>query len=179
MRPTTDRFPDLGIILAHEMSMKYLLVAFILPLSMWGSAQSDSTADWRVFKRSDQVRRIASARDTSRNAMLQRTPGQITINEGPRIKELAAKYDRMKHIQKGYRVQIYLGDRKGQGEARKKFNELFPDYASYPDYQAPNFKVRVGDFKHRADAERLLYEVRKEFPGAFIVPDEVELLRIP
>ena len=159
--------------------MKYLLVAFLLPTMLSSSAQSDSASDWRVFKRSDQVRRIAPKKDSSRNVIRHGAPGQITINEGPRIKELAAKYDRMEHIQKGYRVQIYLGDRKGQGDARKKFNELFPDYASYPDYQAPNFKVRVGDFKHRADAERLLYEVRKEFPGAFIVPDEVELLRIP
>jgi len=56
---------------------------------------------------------------------------------------------------------------------------LYPSYATYLDYQAPNFKVRVGDFKKRMDAEELLLEIRKAFPAAYIVPDEVELDRLP
>jgi len=141
-------------------------------------AQEKKESDSRVYTKYQEVPRSISVDDSTKQDTIKR-PGKITINEDVRITELVKRYNSMNHVQKGFRVQIYLGSRTGQSKARSKFMSRYPDYHTYLDYQAPNFKVRVGDFKKRTDAERLLYMLRTEFPGAYIVPDEVNLNRIP
>ena len=39
---------------------------------------------------------------------------------------------------------------------------------AYRSYTSPNFKVSVGNFRTRVDAEILLREIQEEFPDAFI-----------
>ena len=76
----------------------------------------------------------------------------------------------------GYRVQVFFGsERQKAQEAKLQTTALYPDLGVYLVYQQPNFKVRIGDFKTRLDATRALREVQLNFPGAFIVPDEVKL----
>lgn len=74
----------------------------------------------------------------------------------------------------GYRVQIFAsntneGANNVASEARFKFTERV-----YVEYVAPYYKVRVGDYKNRSDAE-ILREKAKNlgYPDAFIVQTEV------
>ena len=64
---------------------------------------------------------------------------------------------------------------------KAKFLSQFPDVAAYEKYDQPNFNIRVGDFRTKLEAYRLLKELQQEFPSAFIVQDEIELpeLEIP
>ena len=43
----------------------------------------------------------------------------------------------------------------------------------YQDYRAPYYRVRIGNFATRADAQRMLDLVEDRYPNAFIVPDQV------
>ena len=43
----------------------------------------------------------------------------------------------------------------------------------YQDYRAPYYRVRLGNFAIRADAQRMLELVEDRYPNAFIVPDRV------
>ena len=47
-----------------------------------------------------------------------------------------------------------------------------------PFWLAPNFKLRVGDYRTRLEAEKMLHELRTAYPGCFVVPDEVEMPRL-
>lgn len=74
----------------------------------------------------------------------------------------------------GYRVQLFAsatndGANKIASEARFKFTEQV-----YVEYEAPYYKVRVGDYKNRSDAE-ILREKAKNlgYPDAWIVQTEV------
>ncbi len=161
--------------------MKQITVIFSLLLSGSCFAQDTPSKDWRVFRKADTARTHLQLKDTVKLTLhtTPAEPGKVVIKQDSRIKDLSKRYAKMKHVQKGFRVQIFLGSRDGQSKARNKFMGLYPSYATYLDYQAPNFKVRVGDFKKRMDAEELLLEIRKAFPAAYIVPDEVELDRLP
>ena len=56
----------------------------------------------------------------------------------------------------GYRIQIYFGSiRQKAAEVKIDFTGKFPDVPSYLTYQQPNFKVRVGDFRSRNEAQKL------------------------
>lgn len=76
----------------------------------------------------------------------------------------------------GYRVQVYYGSQRAKGmEIRTEVLKKFPQIPAYIIYQQPNFKLRLGDFKTRMEAMKLLDEVRHDYPQAFIVKDEVKL----
>jgi hypothetical protein len=106
--------------------------------------------------------------------------GKVEIVSDPRIEELLKKHQAInetRQVLDGYRVQIFFASgtnsKKQATDTKTVFMQKYPDVPSYITYQAPNFKVRVGDFRTRHEAHRLLKEIRKDFPGAFIVKDEI------
>jgi hypothetical protein len=54
-----------------------------------------------------------------------------------------------------------------------RFALKYPELGSYLSYQAPNYKLRVGDFVSRADAEKIRKLLLQEFDVAFIVSDKL------
>lgn len=83
-------------------------------------------------------------------------------------KEYPAKPD-------GYRVQIYFGDRKNAQDKRGSFIRSYPSKGAYISYLAPNFRLRVGDFRTRLECEKFKQEIAKDYPGSYIVKDKIEL----
>jgi hypothetical protein len=74
----------------------------------------------------------------------------------------------------GFRVQIFTGaDRKEAYNTQAKFQEQYPDVRTYVIYNDPNFKVRVGDFRTRLDAEKMQDELKKWFTGLFIIQEKI------
>jgi hypothetical protein len=79
----------------------------------------------------------------------------------------------------GYRVQV-LSDAGNNAKDRAQtavveFERQYPGITVYLSYQQPNFKVRCGDFRTKAEACRLLNEVSGQYPGAYIVRDYIRL----
>src|ERR1700712_1755675 len=78
---------------------------------------------------------------------------------------------------KGYRVMV-LSTNDKELAYRTKGNMLgtYPDSRVYMSYQAPFYKIKMGDFLKRGDAEDLKKELTKMFPrGVFIVNDVIQL----
>ena len=76
----------------------------------------------------------------------------------------------------GYRIQIYSNNNRNAREESNRIRATFisrnPDIVSYQLYAEPGyFRVRVGDFRTRTEAVKLLQRLSREFPGAYIVPD--------
>lgn len=74
----------------------------------------------------------------------------------------------------GYRVQVIATPNRTIADSvRIYLMENFPEVPVYRSYEAPIYKIRVGDFLERRVAEQWVEEHRREFPGAFVVPDQV------
>lgn len=77
----------------------------------------------------------------------------------------------------GYRIQIFFdsginsSDRAKQ--ARDEFSFLFPDIPAYVSWKAPNYRVRVGDFRNRLGAENILQSILIAYPNAWVIKDEI------
>jgi hypothetical protein len=102
-----------------------------------------------------------------------------TASEDALAKALADRYRKVsatKMTRPGYRIQIYFGsDRVKAQEIRTEFMRTFPEQGAYLIYQQPNFKVRVGDFRTRIEAQGFLKSLYDRYVPSFIVPDEVKL----
>ena len=84
-----------------------------------------------------------------------------------------------KEKMKGYRVQIHFGPEKAKAmDVKTKFATQYHEIPAYLDYQQPYFKIRVGDFRTKLEAYKLLQDISFDFPGAFIVSDDIELPKI-
>lgn len=68
-----------------------------------------------------------------------------------------------------YRVEVYADNSrtaKTQATAkRRNIQARFPQYPSVLQFEAPFWRVRVGEFRSRGDAESALTEIRQAFPA--------------
>lgn len=76
----------------------------------------------------------------------------------------------------GYRIQIYVGNiRKEADDARLFSYQTFPELNPYLVYNQPTYRVRIGDFMTRLDAERYLQQIRQQYEAAVILPEKIDL----
>lgn len=75
----------------------------------------------------------------------------------------------------GFRVQIYSGSgitsKDEASSTQTRFLKMFPGERAYIIYNAPFWRVRVGDFRSRSEAMRMLQSVKPSFGGSYIVRD--------
>lgn len=128
--------------------------------------------DWRVYNPSGKK----SIPDSSymRNYKTHE-PGEITVIADPRIQSLDLKKTKNPTKLNGYRVQIFFGDRSKAQDMRGEFIRKYPDVKAYISYLAPNFRLRVGDFRTRLEGDKFKDEMSRSFPGSYIVKDKIEL----
>jgi hypothetical protein len=107
--------------------------------------------------------------------------GKVIYSEPPGLEELMEKYRKENYASPGvdgFRVQVFSdagnNAKDRAGNALKEFQEAFPDIPVYLTYQQPNFKVRAGDFRYKAEARKLQKIIHLQFPGAFIVKDFIQ-----
>ncbi len=105
--------------------------------------------------------------------------GNITLIESSGISSLVEKHAYLNTKQKiiGWRIQIFFdsgNNSKSKAYSKKGvFMAMYPDMSVYLMFQSPYYKVRVGDFRTRMDAEGFKQKLLGEFPDAFVVKDEI------
>ena len=79
----------------------------------------------------------------------------------------------------GYRIQICMESGNDAVDRAKvvidDFTESFPNIPVYLSFGQPYYRVRVGDFRNRLEAEGQLRFIMKEFNQAFVTKDQIEL----
>ncbi|MCY5908922.1 SPOR domain-containing protein, partial [Salmonella enterica subsp. enterica serovar 1,4,[5],12:i:-] len=50
------------------------------------------------------------------------------------------------------------------------------DLNVYNQFRQPRFRVKVGDFTSRVEANYILNDLKQIFPNAMVVPDQINLL---
>ncbi len=96
---------------------------------------------------------------------------QEMYNNKPAIqKMIEKKREYNKTHKKGYLIQLYNGLENIAKNTRKRFKEEFPEIPTELEYKAPEWKVQVGNYKTRLDADRALNKIREKFSGAIVIP---------
>ena len=109
----------------------------------------------------------------------------VVVNKDPRVDQLIRKQiaineattlETRRHVP-GFRIQVMnTPDRNKVNAAKVKVYEEFPDWKPYLLYQAPNYKLRVGDFRTEDEANAALQQLSKLFPaGLYVIRDVIEV----
>lgn len=114
----------------------------------------------------------------------QDTPG-VVVNKDPRIDLLVNKQIEINDITTrngrrsapGFRILVIKSNTRNKVlEAKTKMYQRFPELKAYMMYQAPFFRLKVGNFAERSDAEEYLNSIQKLFEGnVYVVPDTIEV----
>lgn len=74
----------------------------------------------------------------------------------------------------GYRIQIFFGpERKDAYNEQAKFKSYYPELNTYISYTRPNYRVKIGDFRTRSEAQKVMNELRSTFPTLFIFSERI------
>ena len=110
--------------------------------------------------------------------------GKVQVTKDPQIDSLIAKRLALSKDSRsgsnisvsGFRVQIFSGLERQQAYAEQaKFKVRFPAYSSYISYVQPNYRVRVGDFRTRLEAEKFMNELKRNYSSLFIFSEMIIL----
>ena len=73
----------------------------------------------------------------------------------------------------GFRVQIHHNKSQSREESQKvraKFSTDFPELKTYLEFKSPYYKIQVGDFVSKLEAQKTQNEISKIYKGTYIVP---------
>ena len=68
-----------------------------------------------------------------------------------------------------YAIQIFYGDKEAAKKTLVNFKKDFKDIDATYLYTNPTYKVWVGKYKLRINAEKDLVEIKKKYPMAFLI----------
>jgi SPOR domain len=109
----------------------------------------------------------------------------VTVHKDPRMDALVKKQievneyttrDARRNVP-GFRLLILTSnDRNKVTDAKLKVYKNFPELKAYVVYQAPYYKLRVGNFKDQKEANDYLKKVELYFPtGVYVIRDIIEV----
>src|SRR5690606_8636070 len=94
--------------------------------------------------------------------------GQVTIDAHKDIDKLL-EFKKDTKTADLYKIRIYSGDRSGAETTKIAANGLYAQWPSVMEYETPNYKIYVGNFLTRLEADRALLTVKKNYPSALIL----------
>lgn len=95
--------------------------------------------------------------------------GQVHIEQDKKITELLDIYKSSIENSDYYRIQVGFGSFDQAEKIKSKVEEDFPLLPSKIDFDSPTYRVRVGRFKTKLEAERKFMEVRTKYPDAMLL----------
>lgn len=93
------------------------------------------------------------------------------INE---VLEQRRAYNKENPTGMGFKIQLYNGNETKAYKIKNDFQIAFKSKATLL-YESPEWKVRVGNYKTRLEADRALLEISKKFSSAVVLETEIEL----
>jgi len=95
---------------------------------------------------------------------------QSSYTDNKEINSLLKKkreYNRKNGI--GYRIQLYNGSETRARSIRNNFKSDFRGVYTKLVYEAPDWKVQVGSYRTRLDADRALNKIKEKYSGGIII----------
>ena len=75
-----------------------------------------------------------------------------------------------KEFSYGFRIQLYNGFETEAKKTRAKFKIDFPEIKTFIVYRQPEWKIQVGFYKTKLEADKALLELKRKYESAIVIP---------
>ena len=72
-------------------------------------------------------------------------------------------------VNERYKIQVFSGDSEKAKKALNDCKQNFSDLDGTIVFNTPNYKVWIGNFRTRIEAERNLIEIRRKYENAYLI----------
>ena len=97
---------------------------------------------------------------------------KVSVNRDPKFGQLLNEKRKMNSsitINDRYKIQIYNGDTENSKKTLFDFKRENKNIDATIVFSTPLYKVWVGNFKTRIEAEKNLNDLKKKYPNAFLI----------
>lgn len=97
---------------------------------------------------------------------------KVTVSQDPKFEQLLnekRKINLSMATNEGYKIQIYNGDSENSKRELGRFKNDFNNLDATIIFSTPYYKVWVGNFKSKIDAQRHLIEIQKKYSNSIII----------
>ena len=92
--------------------------------------------------------------------------------QDPKIERLLAEKRKINSsitITDKYKIQLFSGDNELAKKTLVDFRKEIKNLDATIVFRTPSYKVWIGNFKSRIEAEKALFDLKKKYPNAFII----------
>ena len=94
--------------------------------------------------------------------------GELIINMDTTLVKLIEIKKEVNSEIENFKIQIFNGSRNEAENIISEYKILYNDSSAIIRYEAPNYKIWIGNYYTLTEAEKVILEVRKKYPNAFI-----------
>lgn len=97
---------------------------------------------------------------------------KVTVNQDPKFEQLLNEKRKINSsitINDRYKIQIFNGDTENSKKTLTDFKRDNKNMDATIVFSTPLYKVWVGNFKTRIEAEKNLNDLKKKYPNAFLI----------
>ena len=103
---------------------------------------------------------------------LQAQDVKTTVQQDPKFEQMLAEKRRINSsimVNDRYKIQVYNGDSENAKKTLIDFKKEYKNLDGTIVFSTPAYKVWVGNFRSRIEAERNLGDIRKKYPNALLI----------
>ena len=82
----------------------------------------------------------------------------------------------------GYRIQIFFDSGNNSKNRaiwiKDQFDSRYSNVSSYIIFKEPYYRIRVGDFRTKLEAEAFLKRISRRYSNAFVIQDKIKLPKL-
>jgi hypothetical protein len=97
---------------------------------------------------------------------------KINIQQNPKFEQLLNEKRKINSsiaVNERYKIQVFSGVSEKAKKTLSDCKQNFVNLDGTIVFNTPNYKVWIGNFKSRIEAERNLVEIKKSYPNAFLI----------
>lgn len=98
--------------------------------------------------------------------------GNVSIDQDKKITQLLEIYKSLNSSTNYYTIQIGFGSYAKAEHLKAEANVDFPGWYSKIVFDSPTYRVHIGRFQTKLEAERKFLEVRKKYPASLLLNPE-------
>jgi hypothetical protein len=96
----------------------------------------------------------------------------VTVIQDPKFEQLLndkRKINSSLTVNDSYKIQIYTGGSENAKKTLNEFRQLFSDLDATIVFNTPNYKVWVGNFRTRIEAEKTLADIKDSYKNVLLI----------
>ncbi len=153
-----------------------LLIYGCTPKTVTNTGKSNYSEDLTIYRPPLALDTLEAVPDDTLDQIAYVVPTNHLKAELDSIVSLTTYYNDKKDYVEGYTIQVYTGTSRDEANrAQVKIYSVLGQASPWVDYTQPVYKVKVGKFYTKLEANKLHKQLKQKFPNALLIPQRFRM----